>query len=398
MCITATLATAVTGPLTPVSAQPPPPTVLYRVDTRPPDEVFLDGFQPLGADGNLIAHVIGLSIADRTSGFVALTDDLTYAQRLAVQTVNGVGRPDAYIYTVDPRRSMFSVNASLRDTDDALEATGYGETDTRRIFLNSVLSIMQHQHEWVADEAVPGAAVRSAIGYGYAAPTSSGGLRYQVINQLENAGHVSSVERAQVAGLLIPLTDLVAPTELAVDMVDVGDSAENYPLAMCTLHDSSSNRDLKNTSICPVRTYDLTHEGPAYDSVRNKSVTILTTFEWTRTNSGPHYATNPRSCAGPTFFGFHNVTQIEFACPDQPWQFGSYYVNLGAGGSSNTYIDRRFGPFTGGQLQAISSQAIPNLQRPGTTIGQAGFTLGTIFQKDNSWWSNFTIEPAIDGS
>jgi hypothetical protein len=395
--IIATLVTAVTGRPISASAQSPPPTVLYRVDTRPPDEVFTEGFQPLGTESNLIAHVIGQSIADRTSSFIALTDDLAYAQRLAVQTVNGVGRPDAYIYTIEPRQSMFSVNVSLRDSDDALQASGLGDTDAHRILLNSVLSVMQHQHEWVSDEAIPSTAIRSAIGYGYDAPTSTGGLRYQVIDRVENGGYESTDEGVQNVGLLIPVADLVAPLGLEMDMVDVGDSAADYPLAMCTQGGSNPNRDLKATSRCPVRRYDFTHLGEAFDSVRDKTVTIMTAFEWIRFNSGPHYVTGPKSCLGPTFSGYHNVTELHLNCPVESWQLSSYYVRLGAGGSRNTYIDHRFGPFTGGQLHSISSLAIPNLQEPGETIGQGGWPLGAIFKYDNSWWSNLTVEAAIDG-
>jgi hypothetical protein len=398
MSIMTTLATLATGRPISASAQLPAPAVLYRVDTRTPDEVFPDGFQPLGKDTNLIAHVIGQSIADRTSAFVGLTDNLEYAQRLAIQITNGAGRPNAYIYTIESRRSMFSVNASLRDSDDALQAGGLTDTDTYRIFLNSVLSATQHQHEWVADGAIPGPAIRSATGYGYAAPSTAGSDGYQVINQSENATHVPTGEHAQRGGLLIPVTDLGTPTELEVDTVDAGDSADDYPLAMCTRDGSSPSRELKATSGCPIRKYEFTHQGPAYDSVRNKTVTILTTFEWTRFNSGPHYLLSPESCAGPTFSGFHNVTQMDFACPPLPFQLNGYYVNLGAGGSRNTYIDHRFGPFTSGQLQSISSQTIPNLQESGKTIGQSGWPLSSIFKYDNSWWSNFTVEMAIDGN
>jgi len=94
------------------------PTVLYRVDTRPPEEVFQDGFSAWGSDLDLVRHTINTQ--DRSSGFVATTSDLAAANRIAndylAQTDAAGGRRyrTVWLYRIAPGSDMHNVAQSLR--------------------------------------------------------------------------------------------------------------------------------------------------------------------------------------------------------------------------------------------------------------------------------------------
>ena len=60
---------------------------VYRVDSRPPDVVFKDGFRSHGTNRNLQQHIRGDSCAagSRDSAFVATTSDINETYNIARQ-------------------------------------------------------------------------------------------------------------------------------------------------------------------------------------------------------------------------------------------------------------------------------------------------------------------------
>lgn len=114
------------------------PTVLYRVDTRPPDEVFRDGFSAWGSDLDLVRHTINTQ--DRSSGFVATTSDLAAANRIAndylAQTDASGGRRyrTVWVYRIAPDADMHNVAQSLRQ----IVARVQGRVDARKRQLAAV--------------------------------------------------------------------------------------------------------------------------------------------------------------------------------------------------------------------------------------------------------------------
>ena len=93
------------------------PRILYRVDTRPPEVVFRDGFSAWGNNMDLVRHTI--NTRDNSSGFVALTDDLGAANQIANDYLSdldeaGNRRHDrVWVYRVAPGADVHNVTRSL---------------------------------------------------------------------------------------------------------------------------------------------------------------------------------------------------------------------------------------------------------------------------------------------
>ncbi|MDY1546691.1 scabin-related ADP-ribosyltransferase [Luteibacter sahnii] len=103
---------------------------LYRADTRPPSDVFQNGFTPWGDNTSLFLHVVGLTCqpGDQTTGFVATTRSEPFAI--------GWGRNHQsngthfYVYRIRAGPQFFNAARSLfhaadRSGDSTYEYTGW---------------------------------------------------------------------------------------------------------------------------------------------------------------------------------------------------------------------------------------------------------------------------------
>lgn len=94
----------------------------YRVDTRPPNEIFEQGFQPRGINADLLSHVRGMTAGARydslaePSAFVATTTSIKVVKHLAWAILHDIVRPgeSVWIYEVQPDNNSFSVDTSFR--------------------------------------------------------------------------------------------------------------------------------------------------------------------------------------------------------------------------------------------------------------------------------------------
>lgn len=114
--------TAPSPPLGAVAAPPAElyegelPTVLYRVDTRPPSEVFSTGFSSwpatrgTRAEMDLVRHAANSQ--DHTSGYVSTTSSLQGAQYFANSLHAATGQ-QVYLYEIAPSSDMYNVPQSL---------------------------------------------------------------------------------------------------------------------------------------------------------------------------------------------------------------------------------------------------------------------------------------------
>ncbi|VFB09613.1 NAD-dependent ADP-ribosyltransferase [Aeromonas salmonicida] len=128
---------------------------LYRVDTRPPEEVFLNdsqGFSARGRDYNLSMHVSGATASingSGSTGLISATDDMTWANNYARRLLDwnlpalGSGLRDVYIYQIAQTRDFYSVQRSLLPDDP-----------------NMGSSI--RQGEWIIENRIPQNLIRGA--------------------------------------------------------------------------------------------------------------------------------------------------------------------------------------------------------------------------------------------
>ncbi len=121
---------------------------LYRVDTRPPEEIFINGsqgFNARGANYNLSMHVSGATASingSGSTGLISVTDNLTWANSYARRLLDwnlaelGLESRDVYIYQIAQTRGFYNVQRSLQENDP-----------------NIVSSI--RQGEWVVENTIP---------------------------------------------------------------------------------------------------------------------------------------------------------------------------------------------------------------------------------------------------
>ncbi|UGA36174.1 hypothetical protein JOS77_16955 [Chromobacterium haemolyticum] len=77
-----------------------PVSKVYRADSRPPEDVFKNGFSAWGININFNAHVLGLSgsSGSRDSAFIPTTSAESIAQRFATDLRN-VSSQGCHIFT-----------------------------------------------------------------------------------------------------------------------------------------------------------------------------------------------------------------------------------------------------------------------------------------------------------
>ncbi|MFD3779909.1 alpha/beta hydrolase [Streptomyces sp. NPDC058612] len=146
-------------------AAPKPPTVLYRVDVRPPGDVFGNGFSAYGADLDLEKHArgtttIGTGGQTRTSAFISTTSNRGFAVRFSEQLL--AEAPRVYLYEIVPNRSFYNMRISL-------EAKGGVDPSLAERALT--------QGEWVSTGRIPADHIKSATPL--SRPATGGGAPVQ---------------------------------------------------------------------------------------------------------------------------------------------------------------------------------------------------------------------------
>ena len=99
------------------------PTWVYRIDARPPTEIFPSGFTAWGNNDSVQQHVSGATgggtaPGSRTDAFIATTEDRNYAERLATtlffSNVRNQNGPGVYLYRIRPSNNFYSANRSVQ--------------------------------------------------------------------------------------------------------------------------------------------------------------------------------------------------------------------------------------------------------------------------------------------
>lgn len=88
------------------------PAVVYRVDYRHPDEIFERGFTSWGRNTELLTHIIGDSIRNRTDGLIATTSSIESARQIAADVMPS-DDDVAWLYEIIPNDNFYDVNSSL---------------------------------------------------------------------------------------------------------------------------------------------------------------------------------------------------------------------------------------------------------------------------------------------
>ncbi|MGY4535288.1 hypothetical protein ACVW0Y_004441 [Pseudomonas sp. TE3786] len=109
-------------------------SVVYRVDTRPPAEVFAYGFSGGGNNTNLLEHVFDASCdaddAASRSAWVSTTGKYKAARNFARARYHqqGPGTPGIWLYRIVPDESFVSIDDALRQVIHAGQNSQLGYT------------------------------------------------------------------------------------------------------------------------------------------------------------------------------------------------------------------------------------------------------------------------------
>ncbi|MEV8520557.1 hypothetical protein ABZR86_12245 [Dyella marensis] len=142
--------------------------VVYRYDTRPPQEIFASGFAAPGQDMNLIRHVTGWTdgrAEGDDDGLIATTSEESVARRMAVAHLNHFSDPNAmvFVYAISANHDFFAVMPSLSNFLEqqraAPAAARYMEREGQ---LSLVIESYREQQEFVSAAPIPPSAIRWA--------------------------------------------------------------------------------------------------------------------------------------------------------------------------------------------------------------------------------------------
>lgn len=146
-----------------------PPTLLYRADTRPPEEIFIHGFYPSGTYDGLVQHFLSNIGSDSVfeeeemrSAFIGATDDFhDVALTFARQHIKDMGLNQTYIYGIVPDEHFYNVIDSIRAHITQIISEGKEDKLSAYIrTLREAIDDFEWEHEWIANQPIAGNRIR----------------------------------------------------------------------------------------------------------------------------------------------------------------------------------------------------------------------------------------------
>ncbi|MBJ7264926.1 MAG: hypothetical protein JHC61_14965 [Burkholderiaceae bacterium] len=93
----------------------PPPVVVYRVDTRSPNEIFIYGFRAWGNNHNIVSHVTGESCVgpNPSTAFISTMTNTDAVETLVRNHLREAGRHTTYVYAIRADSNFYNAAASI---------------------------------------------------------------------------------------------------------------------------------------------------------------------------------------------------------------------------------------------------------------------------------------------
>ncbi len=139
------------------------PNEVYRIESRTPDYIFEHGFSSWGESIELLRHVNGESLIDRTSGLISTSSDYDVMRDIAINYLINEGHHNEvlWIYTITPGYQFHDVNGSLLHAN-MLSEGGIIAGQTLYTYAN-----FAHEEEFAAEGHILPSQVRSAVSARY---------------------------------------------------------------------------------------------------------------------------------------------------------------------------------------------------------------------------------------
>ena len=145
------------------------PSIVYRADTRSPDDIFQNGMRSLGNNDDLSSHLRGETCkygTERPSAFISTTADRNEAQKHINKFLKAKGNEKVdkmHIYEITPSENFFSTKHSMLHMLDKKksqdpEAQGIRESE-------DLISAQEQIKEWVAKDSISNTQIKSSMTY-----------------------------------------------------------------------------------------------------------------------------------------------------------------------------------------------------------------------------------------
>ncbi|MCF0217963.1 MAG: hypothetical protein HUJ42_02860 [Malacoplasma sp.] len=164
------------------------PKLIYRIDARPPEEIFETGFVPWGSNTNFFRHILGYSIGDdipeeRRSGIISASDSPDSSLRFfGGMMTDPTDQMEYYLYEIRADETVYSASRTAnfynQRINNGLMDLEEGNLETAIDAIDSVFREFAYQREWFSVGAIPRERVRSAWRVD-AVPINPNAIRHQ---------------------------------------------------------------------------------------------------------------------------------------------------------------------------------------------------------------------------
>lgn len=377
------------------------PAVVYRVDTRDPlaDWVFQRGFQPFGNNRDLVAHVTGVSVMDRSSGFVSTTDHRASAEQIALTRLQQ-GNPMVWIYEIRATEQMYEVNASLRQAIRQLAARD-GHGSVRMQNLETIEALYGQQYEWVST-GVASESIRAARAYQLAEARFHSDTQPRLVEVAHTDLYNPNYRALDTTGNRQPWPILPEQMEVPREqMHSLARGVRAIGLGWCALALGSSARMPRALDmVYPVPVLDrdcLESNTPAvpamakvWDSSLNALVFRPVPWKTEENELNGHKQTRPRGCRIEA--GTQRPIQLLVSC-QEGLDYAHFVVVLKARGSVYQWVDTAFKGGRTGYDWSRENSAIP-VVRTRWMLSDYAYTIREVFSPaGKGWHSQVLVAP-----
>lgn len=149
------------------------PALIYRIDSRSPDEIFEEGFQPWGSNVNFFQHILGYSLGydvaeEGRSGIISASDSIDSVLRFFGGMLTAPGEPmEYYLYEIRADENVYSAQRTAsfynqRINTGLMEFEEETDLETAIDAVDSVLREFSYQREWFNVGPIPRDRIRGA--------------------------------------------------------------------------------------------------------------------------------------------------------------------------------------------------------------------------------------------
>ena len=148
------------------------PRFIYRIDSRPPGEIFEEGFQTWGSNTNFFEHILGRSLGDdipesSRSGIISASDSPDSSLRFfGGMLTDPLESLEYYLYEIRADENVYSAQRTASFYNQRISSGSIdfeeGDLEIAIDAVDSILGDFAYQREWFNVGSIPRERVRSA--------------------------------------------------------------------------------------------------------------------------------------------------------------------------------------------------------------------------------------------